>query len=208
MPEPTSPEERARERFVDDTARHVMTVKHDDGLYRHVRYQRPGDSAYWYDLVTWPGFLAITGDMGAWLFARTPDMFSFFGERPSINPHYWSGKLQTEGGRRQATVYSADVYRRSVQEWLDEQADELSPAEADELRAAAHEDLLPPWGEWENSEHDAHERLRDFEHEGIRISDSWEWSLREYDYGFLWCCWAIVTGIKQWRAALEAAHVE
>ena len=31
--------------------------------------------------------------------------------------------------------------------------------------------------------------------------ETWEWDLREYDWQFLWCCWAIVWGIGQYRAA-------
>jgi hypothetical protein len=55
-----------------------------------------------------------------------------------------------------------------------------------------------------HSEHEAHRLLQDFEHDGVRLYDTWEWSLREYDWQFLWCCWAIVWGIERYRAGVAA----
>ena len=55
----------SRERFAKDTATHAMTILRDDGLYRHLRFKRPNTSSYYFDIITWPGYLAITGDMGA-----------------------------------------------------------------------------------------------------------------------------------------------
>lgn len=48
-------ETEARERFDVDVAEHKMTVLRDEGLYRHLRFQKPGTSCYYFDLVTWPG---------------------------------------------------------------------------------------------------------------------------------------------------------
>jgi hypothetical protein len=62
--------------------------------------------------------------------------------------------------------------------------------------------LADDYGELQD-EHEAHRRLSDFEHAGLRINDSWEWDLREYDFRFLWCCWAIVWGIERYRAAAK-----
>jgi hypothetical protein len=70
---------KSRERFEQETAEHEMTVLRDDGLYRHLRFQRPGTSIYWFDLVTWPGRLVICGDCGDLMFSRLRDMFEFFG---------------------------------------------------------------------------------------------------------------------------------
>ena len=59
----------AAERFPRDTADHQLTVLHDDGLYRHLRFQAPGTSLYWFDLVTWPGHLSFTGEVDGYTFA-------------------------------------------------------------------------------------------------------------------------------------------
>lgn len=202
----------SRERFLGDAEAHVMEVLHDEGLYRHLRFKKPGTSAYYFDLVTWPGHLSIGGDCGDYVFARTADMFEFFGARPGgarggiedarwgINPQYWSEKLQApkpSGAER----YSPETFHLRVGEWYDEKAPELSPDEATALRSALREQVLDDYLGGSDNEHEAHRLLNDFEHDGIRIYDSWEWNFREYDWTFLWCCWAIVWGIGQYRAA-------
>lgn len=104
-------------RFASDTASHEMTVLHDDGLYRHLRFRSPRRSEFWFDLITWPGCLTIRGDYGdAYTFTRELDMFPFFrGRRATeINPHYWAQKL--DGHRQSATEYSEASFRQVVGE--------------------------------------------------------------------------------------------
>src|ERR1039457_99476 len=111
--------EAARERFERDTAEHEMTVIHDDGLYRHLRFQKPGSWIYGYDIVTWPGYLAITGDAGEYMFARLPDMFEFFAGNDRINPQYWAEKLRGPGYDT-ARIYSYQALRDGVAQWLED----------------------------------------------------------------------------------------
>ena len=54
--------ERAAKMFAVNTAKHQLTILHNDGLYRHVRFGRPDTSLYRYELVTWPGHLSVGGD--------------------------------------------------------------------------------------------------------------------------------------------------
>src|ERR1700760_3629526 len=90
----------AREAFDREITRHEMKVVRDDGLYRHLRFKRPDTGMYYFDLITWPWHLCITGDASDGLvFSRTEDMFTFFGSSPDyrINPKYWAEKLQIPG---------------------------------------------------------------------------------------------------------------
>ena len=89
------------ESFLNDVSKHEMKVLLDNGIYRHLRFKQQGSSNMWFDVVTWPGFLAYTGDMGAFVFARLEDMFEFFRGRPVddkdklyINLGYWGEKLE------------------------------------------------------------------------------------------------------------------
>jgi hypothetical protein len=87
------------ERFAADVRGHKLTVLHEDGLYRHLRFQKPGTHFYWFDLITWPGCLAINGDMEGYTFSRVEDMFTFFRassgwNSKTINPQYWAEKLR------------------------------------------------------------------------------------------------------------------
>jgi len=187
---------KARERFDSDTADHEMTVIHDDGIYRHLRFQKPGTYTYGYDIVTWPGFLAYTGDMGEFMFSRLPDMFAFFAsETGSINPDYWGEKLKGPG-RDGHLTFSVAAYRACVNEWYDQQAEELSADDARALRQAVDDALL---GGDPFDEREAVEWMRDFKHAGMTIYDPWDYNLREHDGRFLWCCWALVRGIAQYR---------
>lgn len=201
-------EEQARERFELEAAEHEMTILHNEGLYRHLRFKRPHTFAYHYDLVTWPGHLVICGDTGDYHFARIADMFEFFcayGEKPDrISPDYWAEKLKIgpSGDRRAVRQYSFDIYRARVEEWQAEQADEMDGDRALRLRRAIDEQLLQEsdWG-GEPSEEEAHARLRDFEFDGHAIYDPFDWDLTEWGLWYLWCCWAIVSGIRRFEAA-------
>lgn len=199
---------KARDRFDHETAEHEITILRDEGLYRHLRFQKPGSPFYWFDLVTWPGRLVVCGDAGDFMFSRLRDMFEFFeGSRGEINPDYWCEKLQAPqgSGREAARVYSFEVFKARVLEWFED----IKPAELDDdeavqsLRAALDEQLLGKndWGS-DPGEHEAYERLHLFEHAGQQIYDPSDWNLREYQWSFLWCCWAIVRGIERYRAAV------
>ncbi|MFI6986103.1 phiSA1p31-related protein [Embleya sp. NPDC050154] len=180
-------------RFKRDTATHELTVLKDDGLYRHLHFAQPGNSEYWWDLVTWPGSLAVRGDMGGeWIFTRLPDMFKFFrSDGGRINPCYWSKK--TEGGRLSCEVYDEATFRQVVTEHFVESV-RFGDAPRG-LGKALRADVL----DWDlSSEDEARRLLRDFEFRGFEFSDVWEWSFRDFDPWFLWACHSIVDGIRRY----------
>jgi len=205
---------KSRERFVRETATHEMEILRDDGPYRHVRFMRPGTSMYYFDLVTWPGWLVVCGDVGDYMFSRTRDMFEFFGPsgarggfedaRWGINPYYWGEKLRSAShGRDQVRSYSPDVFRAAVLEWFTDAVDGLALDETFLLRLAVDEEVLlreeVDWGE-----DAARGLLYDFEWRSgreWRTTVASEMDFREWDWSYLWCCWAIVWGIGQYDAA-------
>ena len=70
-------EKLVRERIENDLKDHVITVKQMNGMHRHWRCQKPGSWNMGFDIITWPGSLCFTGDMGDYLFRRTEDMVAF-----------------------------------------------------------------------------------------------------------------------------------
>lgn len=193
---------RSRWRFERETAHHRMTVLHDDGLYRHLRFQDPETWAYGFDLVTWPGYLSIGGDVQQYVFSRTRDMFEFFeGSSDTINPSYWAQKLQAPQGTRGAERFEHESFCRRVNEWLKQTIEdqELDEVDAGSLKAAVQDRLLDPFNDHTDNETLSIGALMDFEHNGITISEPYEWSIRDWDWSFLWCCWAIVHGIAAYR---------
>lgn len=185
------------ERFARDTANHQMTVKHDDGLYRHLLFRNPKSSEYWFELATWPGSLTMRGDIGdGYTFSRLADMFQFFrsDRRWGINPHYWAEKLG--GGRDSVMEYSEQALRQRVVEQFvnDARWGGVPAGTGKALRTwVLDEDL--------NSEHEARNVLEDFAHRGYKFSDVWEWNFRDYDPHFLWACHAIQWGVAQYDTA-------
>jgi hypothetical protein len=201
------------ERFQKDAANHEMTVLHEDGLYRHLRFtrvvtledgRRSRSSAYWFDLITWPGNLTISGDMDTFTFARLDDMFEFF-RGSQINPQYWAEKIR---GPSRVQSYSEDRFRECVM-------DEVKATKSDYpgLADAVEDYFFGPFAEW-NTEHegDALAGLNRFEYlpEGTEgqpftFTDTWEWGLQDWDFRFLWCCHAIQWGIGQYDASKAVA---
>lgn len=149
------------ERFANDTDRHELTILHDDGIYRHLRFREPSHGFYWFDLITWPGCLTVLGDFGdAYTFTREPDMFTFFRSRTGrrINPHYWAQKL--DGSRDAAETYSEDAFRSRVIEAFVDAArwDGVPPGTGKALRAEVLNNEYVAW------EEEARKALEDFEY--------------------------------------------
>jgi len=181
----------AARRFQHDVEQHAMTVLHDVGLYRHLRFQRPDRMEYWFDLVTWPGYLAITGDMGSFTFTRLRDMVEFFAGAGDINPGYWAEKIQA--GKGDTEEYAPERFRALVHDAFGEHvADNSGTAGLDDLWQAITSEVLPHADERCR----AYDALSAFEHQGFTFADAWEWHLDRWTYHYLWCCFAIRWGVQ------------
>ena len=192
------------QRFLADAAEHEMTVMHDDGIYRHLRFKAPGTGIYRFDIVTWPGYLSITGDVAAFTFTRLEDMFEFFAAGIDINPGYWAEKLVAVDARAYkpgARVYSPSMFRRHVADLVREHItdEDLTRDAARDLWQAVSTELFDV-SEYEET---ARPALNAFEHAGFTFSDTWEWDLRDWTWSYLWSCCAIRWGITQYQSAVS-----
>ena len=202
------------DQFLKEVDQHVMEVIRDDGLYRHIRFRRPGTMCMHFDLITWPGYLCYCGDMGTYVFSRLSDMLEFFrtdrdyahrsGRKLGINPGYWSEKLlAVDGNRRSAGVkeFSAARFERTVKDWLANwmRHEGLDKEGRRELRRLVEDQVLP-------SAHDGEVRAFDAvmgfseEVDGQRFefTDFWEVDCTEYTHRFVWCCYALAWGIQKY----------
>ena len=213
--------------FLRDTQQHTMTVVRDDGASRHLRFRGNDGSAYWFDLITWPGTLCIDGDMGTYVFRRLHDMFEFFRtdrdymERSgragqlAINPGYWDEKLQAPDPR-DAMEYSEKKFRRHVKEAFDTWVEDNQPDDGEHTEQAVRDKFNETkeilWSELEDdvlsaaSDGDvrAYDAARAFSCETAPEFDMdycWEWDCREFKFHFIWCCYAIAWGIKTYDDA-------
>ena len=183
--------------FLKDVARHTLNILHDDGIYRHLRFQKPNDSDMYFDIVTYPGTLCYSGDMGSFVFARVNDMLTFFrghhtqGEL-QVNPHYWAQKVEAVDRHSDITEYSPAKVRAAIDALLD--SVEASP----ELRERVADEVLPH----ADDEFGMMSAIRDFDDEDQLFSDFYEGGGHtEYTGRFLWCCYALVWGIRRYDEA-------
>lgn len=197
----TEEEQRALAHLMADVVDHQLTVLHEDGLYRHVRLAKPGTVLWRIDLVTWPGYLTICGDLETYTFRRLPDMFEFFRSKPGrINAYYWSEKLAN--GRTSVQVYSEEKFKAAVKRHVTEWSDD------EQLTREILADVTLQWdSEVDTSyEHPAREWLDSYSFtapDGSRFefTDTWDWDLKDFDYHFLRACHAIVWAINQYDAS-------
>lgn len=181
--------EEVKAQFDKATTEHVLTVELDSGLFRSIVFKRPTSVIYSYRVTTWPGYLAITGDVGHYVFQRTQDMFEFFRDDGGrINPSYWAGKCQAgETQRFDSDAWEALINR--IIEELSEAQDDI-PEEIEDLK--------------DSSPSSSHEAIHLLYEAGVLDAFEYSGSLESYTHQFLWCLFGIVKVI----ALYDAHHAE
>ncbi len=211
-------------RFLGDIARHEMTVIRDDGVYRHIRFKRPDSGSRYFDLVSWPGHLCYTGDMGTYVFCCQEDMFQFFradrewqkaaeARSLAINPGYWSEKVKSDSRFGKGTeCFSEELFRKALRNDFDNHFEGLAP-DAD-ASAEEREDFVrrkaEAWDEVEDQilgvdslENEGVCAALDFEHDGVVFTEFWYHRLTDYTFYFVWCCYALAWGIRLYDDATK-----
>nr|WP_229224821.1 hypothetical protein [Duganella violaceicalia] len=203
-----------------------MIVIRDDGVGRHVRFKEPGTSNQYFDLITWPGHLCYTGDMGTYVFERTADMFEFF-RKPrradgslSINLGYWTEKLIAVDGNRgggKVKQFDEAKFKRVINDyrigWMRsaKESGALDKAGRRELWEAVDDEVLRML---EDGGDRAQYAAYDFCHDprsnpkrpyGWTFTDLFENDMTEYTHSIVWCCYALAWGIEKYDAAKQPA---
>lgn len=217
------------QRFFSETKNHKLTIKHDDGVYRHLRMMDPKDSAYWYDVITTPGYLHFNGDGESFVFARLTDMFQFFRSgihkdgSIHVNVDYWSEKLKSSRGKEK--VYDEDRFEKEVRQRVDEAIEEgtFTEEEVKEFRQEIQDWIFDDWGTAEEGA--AFKIVADFEFK-YGPKDKWgsptktwqfyephEWfgATKDYDWWLVWALYAIPYAIQAYdreKGALSGNLVE
>lgn len=182
------------ERFKRDTADHKLTVKMDNGVYRHLVVSSPklgGVMAY--QIVTSPFMLFYYGDMGTYVFSRLEDMFQFFRrEDGGINEGYWYEKMEAEDRHSPCKCVSEKKLKEALKQY----------AEDHDFPEEITKELM----EWSNSVEmsgsvdticSAVETMAsDFCNH--TIEGFWEYDIQDYSFHYLWCLHAIVKAINMY----------
>ena len=193
-------------RFKRATARHQMTVVRDEGLYRHLQFVNPTSPLYWFEIVTSPGQLVFSGDGASFVFRLTGDMFEMFrrsAESGSINATYWAEKCRTGNARSYSRerfeqhvweqVAASEKYYRNLRDDVQAEifdGDQFNvDYEADALMA-----VLGYTGRFAVSRN-AQGNWDNFYFRGVH-----EWELKDFDWWFLFACYAISDSIVKYDA--------
>lgn len=197
MPDYMHPE--SHQKFSQDIANHQMTVKRDDGLYRHLSFTNPDCSwMHWFEIVTWPGALTIRGDMGTFTFARIEDMFKFFTSNGYINPGYWAEKID-RNARGSATGFDDEKAIKFVNEAWEQVADRYSDEDQEDIRQSIESDLIDVAQMGDEAYFRA--ELESFTCKGFYFDgDQHHADFTNWDSHYLWCCHAILWGIGKYQS--------
>lgn len=213
------------ESFLKDVEKHEMKVLQDNGVYRHLRFASTGEHSWnqWFDIVTFPGRLVYTGDMGTYVFARLEDMFQFFRDgrddgKLHINTGYWGEKLEAVDRSNGYRQYNAELVREQVKEHVDDWIEEnrISKEDAKALRADLKEKII-----YDEGQHEAYRTIDGFSHkigedaywrqetkalvasktpkfDTFQFQDIFEWRWEDYGYHYVWCCYALAWAVQEY----------
>ena len=153
---------------------HEMTIKHDDGLYRHLYCRSTKHCFDWFDIVTWPGSLSFSGDLGSYTFSRTDDMLGFFAGKDGrdLPFDYWAEKAVAVDRHSGMKTHSKRALLRVVVDRAKDMISDLEDGDRKRRREITHaaKELIEQirncdtWAGMLNA-------FREFDQAGLRFDD-------------------------------------
>ena len=203
--------ECTEEIFLKDIKNHKLNILKDDGIYRHLVFKRPDTNCYRFDIVTYLGYLVISGDMGCQVFSRLTDMFEFFrtDDRDfnknrngvlSINPSYWNEKVVSGNDNKE---FSEKLLKKIVIEYIDSKLydEDWTEYEIDELK----DDILADISYSDTNPVRMYDLINEYRFEGdsgktFEFQDWLEYasSCQEYTFHYIWQCYAIAYAVQEY----------
>lgn len=219
--------ELTEENFLSEVAKHEMIVSCDDGVYRNIRFKSPETKCMHFDLVTWPGYLCYSGDMGCFVFSRRHDMFDFFrrGEKKHrIDFRYWAEKVEAADRGDGVEKYSHDKFTENILDYIKSHEESYAPDDDDDEEKKKHaaayaelrEEVTCEVLSTDDNPVRAYDAVIEFQHQGdewrnfhgensvFEFHDFFEMDCTEYTHRFIWCCYALAWGIERYDKSKEA----
>lgn len=185
---------------------HAMTIILDQGLYRHLRFRKTSTTEYWFDIITYPGSLVFTGDMGTMVFSRNDDMLEFF-HGDYVNVGYWLEKEQTRGSEN-FKEHDADAFKAWAMQDFWERSRDMPAAAATAWWQSLVDNLLGRNAYWSTEYREAVEQgLTEINDQHPMYEDIWDnsWSRWRHQAELGLC--AILAGTRTWHAAKSCVCV-
>ncbi len=183
--------------FQKAVADHEMTIVSEAGFARQITFKTPKTYNNHFHITTWPGYLAISGDAGCYVFARLPDMFEFFrGDR--INPQYWSEKLRAADRNSGYQTFSEEKFQACLKNDFEQWSFDSDDEKAKAWEAIEESELSPD--RMPSTMDEAIHAALDYECRITknRFNDFWDHNFQDYTFRFLWCCYAIQWAIRKY----------
>lgn len=190
--------EQMERRFRRETQNHKLRILHDEGLYRHLSFS--GGNFYGFNIITWPGHLTISGEMGDYTFAREPDMLRDFFTSAYVNTDYWEQKVTSMDVHGRITEFSRERYKeilvRGFWSWHQKNTDKRRAREAWNW---IRDDLLGDYSEV----HDASTAVESLELlrsiHGVNLGYHEEGDFLEYSAQYLWSLHGVLWACQNYR---------
>lgn len=175
---------------------HVLTILRDEGPdgFRHYRCGKPdGGCHYRFDVLLWPGWILVTGDVGECMWRREYDMLAW--SRSAVRSiDYFAEKVPHSIPTEE---FDPDVARRAVEELL---ADRIGDREDDE-----EGDDSEVQGELQEIL-DGEIECRDLFYQKLYDSGAIDGSsmpnAMNFNHNFLWCRQCVIWLLKQFPIAV------
>lgn len=181
-------------RYQKLTAGHEMTVLHDAGPYRHLRFNGP-NHFHWFDVVTWPMNLTISGGMGSYSFRNDEeDILALF--LRSSSPQYWCEKVRAVDAATPAYGWLQDSFEEEVAAAVEKWAAELDPDDAFWLRQKVQEEVTA----YSASRGASMQALVNFRFEGRSFTGWDDWKLEGLTDRFRYNCHAVSDAAEKYAA--------
>lgn len=199
------------QRFNIDVEEHRLTIQNDNGVHRSLLLRDPETSINWYQIVTYPNGLLITGDMGTYCFERLNDMFQFFRTDRAPNLSYWHEKIEAEPKHNGCTEFDDDYFESRIEEYfkswcdnneLDQESEEMVDLWSDIVDSVLSIESVK--GGRDKLEA-AYSFCRELDNgKRFEFVDFFENNFEKYTFHYIWCCYAIIHAIKMYDKAKEA----
>mgnify|MGYP003387158163 FL=1 len=203
--------ECTQERFLEEVNGHLMTIIKDDGVHRHIQFKKEDSCTCWFNIITWPGTLCISGDCGTYVFSRTNDMFGFFRSKNRdilINPHYWGEKLESVSRFGGFLRFDQERFKNRVREHFEDYM--VARIQDESLKSELWKEIEDEVLYHSDEEHRAYQSVNDFRYmigdHAFEFSDFFDGGGTEnYSVQFIWNLYAIVWGIMKYDEAKNAS---
>jgi hypothetical protein len=171
--------------FERDIASHVIKERHRDGIYGHWICARPDTVVLHFHIVTYPGGMLYTGDMGTFVFERTFDMISFM--RSACRSRGYAAEkcraVEKSAAGNGIEVFFDEIFEENLDEFLDEyESHHGEPITEEKLASISY--LREYRGE------DEHRCMMEMYESGLWDCGDMP-TCRYYSVHFLWCLHAI-----------------